>query len=223
MQRSDYLDRWSLLHGYDARTNPIVHAWLCMTFALARRLAAARVSPHVLTAGGVVLAAFAAAAAAAGGAWRVGAAALIASTGLLDSLDGAVAVIRNRVSQLGAVLDAGADRAGDLLFVLALWLAGAPAIPCILGAALMSLHEYLRARSRASGRRAAGVITVSERPTRVIVTAMFLLAAGLYDGALWPSLGAWAWVGLGAAGVVQLWVALRRPDESGDDGSGHAH
>jgi CDP-diacylglycerol--glycerol-3-phosphate 3-phosphatidyltransferase len=55
-----------------------------------------------------------------------------------------------------------------------------------------------------------GVVTVSERPTRVIVTAAFLACAGIFTGAVWAALGAAAWVGLGAVGLAQLLVVVRR-------------
>jgi CDP-diacylglycerol--glycerol-3-phosphate 3-phosphatidyltransferase len=101
---------------------------------------------------------------------------------------------------------------GDLLFVAALWLAGASAAVCSGGALLMLCHEAVRMRRRVTGRRDVGVVTVSERPTRVIVTAAFLLAAGLYDDPLWSSLGAWAWLGLGAVGLAQLLLVSRTGD-----------
>jgi CDP-diacylglycerol--glycerol-3-phosphate 3-phosphatidyltransferase len=210
MDRHEYLDRWSELHGYDGRSNPLVHHWLAAAFTVAGPLAAARASPHALSVAGVLSAALGAWAASDTGGWYAAAAGLIVLSGLLDSLDGAVAVLRHRVSQTGAVVDAAADRIGDSLFLMALWLAGAPAAVCFAGWLLMLCHESVRAHARASGRRNIGVVTVSERPTRVIVTAMFLLAASRYDGTLWPALGGWAWVGLGAVGLAQLLVASPR-------------
>ncbi|HVN11926.1 MAG TPA: hypothetical protein VMT69_07520, partial [Kineosporiaceae bacterium] len=57
-----------------------------------------------------------------------------------------------------------------------------------------------------------GVVTVSERPTRVIVSAMFLLGAGLYPAAsaTWATAGAAALTTLGVAGLGQLLVVVRR-------------
>ena len=73
----------------------------------------------------------------------------------------------------------------------------------------MLLQEYLRARAAASGMSDVGVVTVWERPTRVIVTAAFLVAAAVL-GDPWPTLGGWAWVGLGVVGFTQLAVVVRR-------------
>ena len=47
----------------------------------------------------------------------------------------------------------------------------------------MFLQEYTRARAAAGGMAEIGVVTVWERPTRVIVTAMFVLGAGIYVSA----------------------------------------
>jgi hypothetical protein len=71
------------------------------------------------------------------------------------------------------------------------------------------LLEYARARAAVGGMTEVGVVTLWERPTRVIVTATFLASAALL-GDPWPALGAWAWVGLGVVGLVQLGVVVRR-------------
>jgi phosphatidylglycerophosphate synthase len=206
----EYLDGWQALHGdYDPRGNPLVRRWLSLSYAVARPLAVARVSPDLVTLLAVLLAAAALGPAAAGGWWLLLAAAMVVLSGLLDNVDGAVAVLTGRATPWGAVLDAVADRVADLLFLAALLLAGAPVVACALGGALMFLLEYLRARAAAAGLTDVGVVTVWERPTRVIVTAAFLVA-GAVVGDPWPALGAWAWVGLGAVGLVQLAVAVRR-------------
>jgi CDP-diacylglycerol--glycerol-3-phosphate 3-phosphatidyltransferase len=57
-----------------------------------------------------------------------------------------------------------------------------------------------------------GAVTVSERPTRVVIAAMFCLGAGLYPGvaATWATLGAAAALAVGTVGLVQLLVVVRR-------------
>ncbi len=208
--RDGYFDRWAATHGgYDPRSNVLVRGWLAIAYAVARPLAAARVPPDVVTLCGVIASAGVLALAGLGGAWLLLAAGLAAVAGLLDNLDGAVAVLRGRVSDYGTVLDSTCDRVSDLLLIAALWAAGAPALACVLGGALMLLQEYIRATAAAAGMREVGVVTVWERPTRVIVTSTFLAAAALLDNP-WPALGAWAWVGLGVVGVVQLSVVVRR-------------
>ena len=86
---------------------------------------------------------------------------------------------------------------------------GAPAWMCALGGTLMFLQEFTRARAAAAGQTEVGVVTVWERPTRVIVTASFLVATAVL-GNPWPALGAAVWVGLGALGVGQLLVVVHR-------------
>lgn len=187
--------------------------WLRLSYALARPLARAGAAPDLVTLAGLVVAATPVALAAAGGRrWLLLGAAAVVLSGLLDNLDGAVAILRDRVSAWGYLLDSVADRIADLLYVLALWTAGAPVWPCVLGGALMFLHEYARARAVGAGVAEVGVVTVWERGTRVVVTAMFLLGGGLFpaDADQWASLGAWAWVGLGVIGLVQLAKELRK-------------
>ena len=57
-----------------------------------------------------------------------------------------------------------------------------------------------------------GVVTVWERPTRVILTACLLLACGLLPARadLLATLGAVAWIVLGAVGLTQLLLAVHR-------------
>ncbi len=208
--RDGYLDQWAGTHGgYDPRSNALVRGWLGITYAVARPLAAARVPPDVVTFGGLVTSAGVPLAAGLGGRWLLLAAALALVAGLLDNLDGAVALLSGRVSRYGMVLDSTVDRLSDLLLVSALWVAGAPGYVCVAGGTLMFVQEYVRASAAVAGMREIGIVTVWERPSRVIVTAAFLVAAWLL-GDPWPALGAWAWVGLGVVGATQLSVVVRR-------------
>jgi phosphatidylglycerophosphate synthase len=209
--REDYFDQWAALHGnYDPRSNVLVRSWLSMTYAVARPLARARVAPDLVTGLGVLVSAGAAAVAATGGRWLLLAALVVVGSGLLDNVDGAVAVLSGRATRWGFVLDSVADRVSDLAYVLALWLAGAPGELCAVGGALMFLQEFARARAGAAGMAEVGIVTLWERPTRVIVTAAFLLCAGLFLDSRWAAFGAGAWAGLGTVGLVQLLVVVRR-------------
>ena len=214
MDRGEYFRRWSTLHGgYDPATGGrIVRWWLTMVHAVARPLAAWRVPPDVVTLLGAVLAAGVVGAAALGGRWVLAAAALAGLSGLVDNLDGAVAIMTSRTTAWGYVLDSVADRVSDVLYVVALYVVGAQVWLCVVGAGLMALQEYTRARAVAGGMTEVGVVTVWERPTRVIVTALFLLGAGIYVSAAdaWASAAALAWVVLGVAGCVQLFLVVRR-------------
>jgi phosphatidylglycerophosphate synthase len=211
LSRDSYLEQWSQLHGgYDPRSNAMVRCWLSLTYDVARLPARARVSPDLLTLAAVLASIAAAAVASAGGRWLVVAAGVVVVSGLLDNLDGAVAVLTGRSTQWGYVLDSAADRVSDLAYVAALWLAGAPAQVCVAGGALMFLQEYVRARAGSAGMVEVGVVTVWERPTRVIVTAVFLLCAGGFRDDVWAGFGAALWVVLGVLGLGQLLIAVRR-------------
>ncbi|HSK25532.1 MAG TPA: CDP-alcohol phosphatidyltransferase family protein, partial [Jiangellales bacterium] len=161
---------------------------------------------------GLLVSVGAVAAAWAGGRWALLAAAVVVLSALLDNLDGAVAVLTDRSSRWGYVLDSVVDRLSDGCYLVVLWLLGAPAWLCVVGGALMALQEYSRARAAAAGMDEIGVVTVWERPTRVIVTAMFCLGAGLYVDAAtgWATAGAAAWVVLGLVGLTQLLLVVRR-------------
>jgi CDP-diacylglycerol--glycerol-3-phosphate 3-phosphatidyltransferase len=147
-----------------------------------------------------------------GGRWPIAAAVLLIVSGLVDNLDGAVAVMTGRTTRWGYVLDSAVDRISDAAYVVAFWALGAPGWLCALAAFLMLLQEYIRARAGAAGMNEVGVVTVWERPTRVIATAAFLLGAGLYPGAAeaWAAVAAWFWTAAGLVGLVQLTVVVRR-------------
>ena len=215
--RAAYLASWSDLHGgYDPGSSRFVGPWLSLVYLCARPLAAVRVPPDLLTGLGLVLAGLVAWLARAGDVWLFGGVVLVVASGLVDSLDGAVAVLTGRATAFGAVLDSVADRCSDLLYLVALWAVGAPVAVCVLGGVLMMVLEYTRARAAAGGMTEIGVVTVWERPTRVVVTAAFLLGAGIYRGhsagsaAAWATWAAWVWAGLGVVGLAQLLLVVRR-------------
>ena len=210
MDRATYLRRWSLLHGGADPSGRLVGGWLVVVHAAATPLARLRVPPDVVTLLGLAVALTTPVLAGLGGAGVVAAAAVVALSGLVDSLDGAVAVMTDRVTRWGAVLDALADRVSDAAFVAALWILGAPTAVCVAAVAICWLHEYARARAGAAGMSEVGAITVAERPTRVIVVAMSLLAAAARPAEAWPTIGAWALVGVGMVGFAQLLHVVRR-------------
>ena len=211
--RAEYFDRWSALHGgFDPRGSFLVGLWLGWTHTVARPLVAARVAPDLITLAGLGAGAAVVALSSLGGGWVFAAGVLVVASALLDNLDGAVAVMTDRATRWGSVLDSVTDRICDALYLTALWVLGAPGGWCVLGGVLMGLHEYTRARAAAAGMSEIGVVTVWERPTRVIVTAVFLGCAGAYPGGdrLWAGMAVAAWVGLGVIGLGQLLVVVRR-------------
>lgn len=211
--REEYLDRWSTLHGgYDPRSSRLVGPWLTTIHALATPFARLGVPPDVVTLLGAVVSAGVVWLCTLGGSWVVLAAVVVGLSGVLDSLDGAVAVMTGRESRWGAVLDSVVDRVSDALYLAALWVVGAPAWVCVVAGFLVLTQEYARARATAVGMDDVGIVTIGERPTRVIVVAMFLLGAGIYasSAALWATAAAWVSVGIAAVALVQLLVVVRR-------------
>jgi CDP-diacylglycerol--glycerol-3-phosphate 3-phosphatidyltransferase len=199
MTLQGYFDRWSELHGgYDPRTgSTFLRWWLTGVFALGRPLARLGVHPTVVTLASVVAALGVVGSADRG--WLAGL--LVVVCGLIDSLDGCVAVLRGLTSAWGYVLDSVADRVTDSLFLVAVVVAGCPVWLGVATGFACFLLEYLRARAGNAGGDDVGRITIGERPARVI-----LLGAGL---AVSPTWGTAALLLLTLVGLVQLGVSVR--------------
>jgi CDP-diacylglycerol--glycerol-3-phosphate 3-phosphatidyltransferase len=139
---------------------------------------------------------------------------LVGLSGLLDSLDGALALGTGRASARGFVLDSVVDRLTEAAFAAALWVAGAPGWLAVAFGALCWLPDYLRARAGQAGVAETGALSVWERPTRVILTGLTLVGAGVLAGfdveRAVVAAGAAVGTVLGAIGVVQLGFSLRR-------------
>lgn len=209
--RDVYLDAWAASHGgHDPRTGGrCERSWFAAVHALARPAAARGVPPDALTVAAVAAAAAAPVAVALGARWAPPL--LVAGSALLDGLDGAVAALSGRASAWGHLADSLGDRLAEAAFGAALAVAGAPAGLCVGAVALGWLQEYARARAGAGGLDAVVVVTVAERPTRVLAAALGLLGAAALPHAAGAcaTLGAATWLVLGAAGAVQLLPALR--------------
>jgi CDP-diacylglycerol--glycerol-3-phosphate 3-phosphatidyltransferase len=191
-----------------------------VTYALARPFAG--LPPLVATLLGLAVAVSAVGPAAAGGPWLVAAGVVVGISGLLDSLDGALAIGTGRASRRGFVLDSAVDRLTEAAYAVALWVAGAPGWLAVAFGALCWLPDYLRARAGQAGVRDTGPISVWERPTRVVMTGLTLGGAGVLAGldltAPVVTTGTAVGVLLGALGVVQLGLWLRRAMSGPGDG-----
>lgn len=212
--RDAYFERWSNLHlGYDPTPAFWPRTWLTLTYYCARPLARRGVGPNLVTIAGGLVSGVVPLLAWRGGGWLWLGVAFVVVSGLLDNVDGAVAALTDRATALGYVLDSVVDRLADGCYLLGLWLLGAPAWLCVLGGTVTMLQEYLRARAGNAGMGELGVITVAERPTRVIVTAFAMFGAAAVpaasDGAA-AAIGTWAWFGLSLVAFGQLaWVVRR--------------
>jgi CDP-diacylglycerol--glycerol-3-phosphate 3-phosphatidyltransferase len=204
---------WSALHG-GVQPSLLVRGWLRLIRALAAG-PVLRIPPDVLSAAGVLTLA-GAWAAVAGPGWPALTVVLVLAAGVLDGLDGAVALRTGRARPLGAVVDAVADRLGDLFLGAVLVALGSP-LPWVLAAlALVLLMEYLRARAQAVGMPGVGMVTVAERPTRLIVVAVAAAGAAVLPAGVplfgwgWATTLAVTWTVVGVVGMIQLLLGVRR-------------
>jgi len=213
----DYAVAWSGLHGgFDPRrATPVVRGWVRLAYAIGSWLGRHRVGPMAVTTFGLLVCAAVPAVVLLG---RPGvplgspgvllAAALVLLAALADGLDGAVAVITGRTSRLGYVYDSVADRLGELAWLVAFWLAGAPGWLVVATGAASWLQEYARARATAAGMSEIGVVTVAERPTRVLVAVFGLLAAFVLPTLI--TVATVVWLTLALIAGTQLAIAIRR-------------
>ena len=213
LSREEYLAAWAGWHGgTDPAASGLVRGWLSAAYALARPVAG--VPPVVATGLGLLVTGAAVGAAVPGGWWLVLAGVLVGVSGVLDSLDGALAIISGRASRRGFVLDSAVDRLTEAGYAAALWVAGAPGWLAAVFGALCWLPDYLRARAGQAGVAETGALSVWERPSRVALTGFTLGGAGVLAalgraGAI-VTAGAAAGCLLGLVGVVQLGVSLGR-------------
>lgn len=218
--RAQYLIRWSQLHGgVDPGASRIIGGWLAMSYAVGKPVARVGFSPNVITSLGPLVAASVPLLVWLGtdssqSGWLWLAVLMCAVAGLVDSLDGVVAVITGRTSAWGYVYDSVADRISDCAMLSALWFAGAPG-GVVVGAGILTFtQEYSRARAGAGGMSEVGVISIWERPTRIIVVAVFvgLCAWAPYgiSSTRWATFGAALALVLSLVGLTQVLAAVRR-------------
>ncbi|GIE96834.1 CDP-alcohol phosphatidyltransferase family protein [Paractinoplanes rishiriensis] len=237
MTWDEYAAAWSRLHGgFDpSGASGLVRGWLRLTYRIGSWLAARGVGPMAVTTGGLLLCLavplvvlldppsygpFLAAPSIAGSsvagsslydplaAGPLLAASVVLAAALADGLDGAVAVLTGRATRVGYVYDSVADRVGELAWLAAFWLAGAPGWAVVAAGAASWLQEYARSRATAAGMTEIGVVTISERPTRVLITIFGLLLTAVLPWA--PLAAVLVWSALTTVGLTQLTVTIRR-------------
>jgi phosphatidylglycerophosphate synthase len=201
-----FLARWSAAHG-GIEPRGLVLGWLRVVFVAVRPLARRRVPPWVLTAASGVCG-VAVPVCVLGGRWFLVVGAVLAVVcALLDGLDGAVAVLTDTATPWGRVLDPLVDRIGDVAFLVALVLAGAPGWLAVGVGVLTLLQESVRSSARLDD---VGVVSVWERPSRVIVTALGLLGAALTPALPVATIAVAIAAVLAVVGFTQVLVTVRR-------------
>jgi phosphatidylglycerophosphate synthase len=173
-------ERWSTAHGgIDPDASAWVSGWLSIVHRLTRPLAGRGIPPARVTLAGVLVAALVPLLAWRGDGWPLLATVCVVASGLLDGVDGALARWDGSTTPWGGVLDELADRCSDLMLLAALGLLGAPWWLCVLAAVLTLLLESVRSSARVAGLEGVGVVTVWERPARLVAAAFGTGLCGL--------------------------------------------
>lgn len=202
----DFLARWSAAHG-GITPRGVVLGWLRIVHVVARPPARRRVPPWVLTTASAVCGVAVPLTVLAGRWGAVAGAVLAVGCALLDGLDGAVAVLTDTASAWGRVLDPLVDRVGDVAFLVALVLAGAPGWLAVGVGVLTLLQESVRASARLPD---VGVVSVWERPSRVVVVSLGLLGTALTPGVPVATIAVAIAAVLAVVGFVQVVVTVYR-------------
>ncbi len=165
----EFKSRWSKLHG-GADVEGVVGGWLSFSFQAARVCTALRITPNVLTFLGL-----ATAIAMGLSSYAAIALLLLVISLFFDGIDGSVAIVQERASQFGALLDSLADRIAEAFWLYMGWRLGIPAWLAITMWMVASIQEYARARMASLGHHEVGVVTITERPVRAIFMAFALI------------------------------------------------
>lgn len=206
---SDFASKWQLHHGgVGVDANLWIKAWLRVIMGPAKLMARLGVAPSLLTAVGLVLSLSTVVVAYTGRErWHlVICALLVLASSYFDGLDGAVALLRDRVSAFGARFDRISDRLSEVCWVLMLMFFGG-AFWLGVSALIASWSlEWVRWRASRSGLVDSGLITVGERPTRVAIVASCMLAAAVFVQltTFWANAALVALVLVGAIGIWQV-------------------
>jgi phosphatidylglycerophosphate synthase len=209
MTFEEYLVAWAQLHGAESPKG-LVRLWLRISFVLSTPLT--RFSPNLITGFGPLLMGAAVLLAASANQNYFLASFIVLVVGLVDSFDGMVAVRTGRTSSWGAFLDGIVDRFIDVGIGILLIVLGAPIELVVLAISIAMVHEYMRAKASGIGFREVGVITPAEKPTRIALGVMFLLACGLLpeNAIQLATVAAVAWITLGVISFVMLLMVYRK-------------
>jgi archaetidylinositol phosphate synthase len=196
MDKSEFLDTWSVLHG-GAKIEGIVKAWLAISFAIVNPLARIKVTPNILTLGGLLFAILL---------WQfphswLAVLFLVASL-LFDGIDGSLAIITRSTSNFGAFTDSFVDRLSEVFWALALYELGAPKELIFIALLAAFTQEYLRARAGGLGHNEIEIVTICERPVRASLLFIVLIA-NLFTLQIAPAMSA-IWVVMQVISLTQL-------------------
>ena len=204
----DYEAAWSSLHG-SAQPTRLVRIWLQIMYLVTTPLI--KFSPnHITVFAGALACLVMYVASVPALYWLV--AVLILLLGVLDSIDGVIAVRTGKVTQWGTFLDSFVDRIVDVAIAVALFVAGAPLEVTLLALTMTLVHEYMRARAASVGYKHIGIVTVAEKPTRILLGVIAFSALSVAPGhnSTFLAICAWVWLGLASLALAQLFAVYRR-------------
>lgn len=185
MNKSEFLSTWSKIHG-DAQVTGIVKGWLNISYLITKLLAKIRISPNGLTIFGLVFGVLLYL-----NSQSIWAPILLVLSLICDGLDGSLAIITEKSSKWGAILDSVIDRLTEVFWVLALYSLGINLTLLIAVLILSTVQEYLRARAGGVGVVEVGVVTYAERPVRASFVFIALIAFNLDLNILDQIIGIW--------------------------------
>jgi phosphatidylglycerophosphate synthase len=160
MKKDEFFSIWRRLHG-DANISGIVKGWLSISYVVVKPLSKARVTPNILTMFGLLFGVLLYA-----NAETFWAPALLVLSLICDGIDGSLAIVTNKSTKWGAILDSTVDRLTEIFWVLALYKVGTDLNLLVIVLLAASVQEYMRARAAGLGVSEVGIITFAERPVR---------------------------------------------------------
>lgn len=202
MLKADFFAKWSELHG-GAKISGIVKGWLEISFQIVRVLNKLRITPVLLTCGGLIAAILL---------WCYPngwqAPVFLALSLIFDGIDGSLAIISKSTSLAGAMTDSVVDRLAEVFWVLALYRLGAPVLPLFLVFTFALTQEYLRARAGGLGFLEIGVVSIAERPVRASLVFIALIADNLTLNLIAQIL--YLWLAMQVVALIQITISAYR-------------
>ncbi|MEJ0014696.1 MAG: CDP-alcohol phosphatidyltransferase family protein [Actinomycetota bacterium] len=198
MNREEYFKTWSKLHG-GAKVTGIVKVWLRASFVLSKPFVRIKISPNWISLIGVIASIFTYTEAR-----KDYCLALLILALICDGIDGTIAILTDKATKRGAMVDAICDRVSEAFWAFAFYRLGAPA--WLVGAAwvIAFTQEYSRARIAGLGEYRIDVVTVAERPVRASFLALAILAYDLKIDAVTTLVAIWF-----AFQIVSLVMVMR--------------
>jgi CDP-diacylglycerol--glycerol-3-phosphate 3-phosphatidyltransferase len=217
--REAYLTRWSQLHGGITPSRGPTRWWLGLVYVVAGPLARRGWQPNAVTLLGLWAFSALLPPAYAAGRWPLLGAPIVAFAGLMDGLDGGVAVLTGRATTFGYVLDSVVDRLAEVLALVALFALGAATGLVVAAGGAAALLEYTRARASGAGPGVIGRLTPGERPTRLVLIGAGMLGAGVFPAHARLAVSLAAGMMLAICGLSFAWLLAdlsRRLSRSSD-------